>query len=35
VKQYNALEVEVHEPSSGSLPDEEAGLVGDHTVEVA
>ena len=35
VKQYNELEVEVHEPEAGSLPDEETGLVGDHTVEVA
>ena len=35
VKSYNELEVEVHEPEAGSLPDEESGLVGDHTVEVA
>jgi DNA-directed RNA polymerase subunit beta' len=35
IKQYNELEVEVHEPEAGSLLDEETGLVGDHTVEVA
>ncbi|MBM4268273.1 MAG: DNA-directed RNA polymerase subunit beta' [Deltaproteobacteria bacterium] len=34
-KRYNELEVEVHEPEVGSLPDEESGLVGDSPAEVA
>ena len=29
VPRYNRIEVEVHEPEPGSLPDEEQGLVGD------
>ena len=35
IKSYNALEVEVHEPEPGSLLDEETGLIGDETIEVA
>ena len=35
LKQYNTIEVEVHEPGGGGLLDEEAGLVGDDSIEVA
>jgi hypothetical protein len=32
---FNRVEVEVAEPESGALPDEEQGLVGDAPAEVA
>jgi DNA-directed RNA polymerase subunit beta' len=32
VQRYNRIEVDVHEPEPGSLPDEETGLVGEAPV---
>jgi DNA-directed RNA polymerase subunit beta' len=32
VARYNRIEVDVHEPEPGSLPDEETGLVGESPV---